>query len=295
MSYDFELKIHGKCILAGEHSVLRGVPALVLPVKGSFLDIKYSKTDSKLDLHCTGEQHALWDVLTWGVLERACEKFSITKEDLKGNLILHSNLNLGAGMGASATLCVGIAKLFKHWGYLKEDIYEFARGLEDIFHGESSGVDIAVALEGKALRFLRSGKKDLLNMKWMPNLFLTYSGSKGITSDCVAKVKALFESNKLQADNIDSEMKSAVEIMEESLSQEGEKSLSRFIEGMQKAKNCFTQWELLEGGLLEKMKEIEDLGALAVKPTGSGNGGYILSCWKGLPPKVEGLEFIPVG
>jgi mevalonate kinase len=43
------------------------------------------------------------------------------------------------------------------------------------------------------------------------------------------------------------------------------------------------------------MKEIEALGALAVKPTGSGDGGFILSLWKEAPPKNSGLDFIPVG
>lgn len=295
MPYDFELKIHGKCILAGEHSVLRGVPALVLPVKGSFLDMKYTNTDEEFALLCSGEQSALWDVLFWGVLERACEKLSISKTDLKGNLVLHSNLNLGAGMGASATLCVGVAKLFRYWDLLDSDIYEFARDLEDIFHGESSGVDIAVALEGKALRFLRTGSKEVLKMKWMPNLFLTYSGSKGITSECVAKVKSLFDENESRAKSIDESMKEAVRCMEESLSQGQEAALDKFLVGMNKAKECFVNWDLLDGGVQEKMKEIESLGALAVKPTGSGNGGYILSCWKGLPPKVDGLDFIPVG
>ena len=56
-------------------------------------------------------------------------------------------------MGGSAALCVGITRFFAHLDYLPQDaIYEFSRSLEDLFHGESSGVDIAVAMEGQGIR-----------------------------------------------------------------------------------------------------------------------------------------------
>ena len=71
--------------------------------------------------------------------------------------------------------------------------------------------------------------------------------------------------------------------------------LPNFVNAMEVASKCFADWDLLGGGVKETMDKAKSLGALAVKPTGSGNGGYVLSCWNSEPPKDSGLEFILVG
>lgn len=43
MSYDFQTTTHGKWILAGEHTVLRGHGALVFPILGKKLTLSYKK------------------------------------------------------------------------------------------------------------------------------------------------------------------------------------------------------------------------------------------------------------
>ncbi len=74
-------------------------------------------------------------LLVWGVLEKACENKKIQRSDLKGTLLLESSIPVGAGMGASAALCVALTRWL---GYLKlrqeeSEYYEFARNLENLF------------------------------------------------------------------------------------------------------------------------------------------------------------------
>ena len=46
---DFEVKVSGKWILAGEHSVLRGGRAIVFPLNSRYLKLKYDKTETDFE------------------------------------------------------------------------------------------------------------------------------------------------------------------------------------------------------------------------------------------------------
>jgi mevalonate kinase len=152
----FEARIFGKWILAGEHSVLRGCPALVFPLKSRALEIQYLENQKPLVVEMEKGPGDGMESLLWKVLDRACEKKGIQKKELKGVLRLRNNIPIGAGLGASAALCVGLAKWFQALGHIDEsELYEFSRSLEDLFHGESSGVDIAVAISGSGIKFFK--------------------------------------------------------------------------------------------------------------------------------------------
>ena len=45
------------------------------------------------------------------------------------------------------------------------------------------------------------------------------------------------------------------------------------------ARDCFESWGLCDGAMGTHIKDLEEKGAVAVKPTGSGGGGYALSLW----------------
>ncbi|HEY1020735.1 MAG TPA: hypothetical protein VGE06_00420, partial [Flavisolibacter sp.] len=179
MSIDFTCKSFGKWILAGEHAVLRGVPALVFPIQSRNLELSYSKGHNPLELRLVGDHGKDLQLLVWGVLEKACEIKKISRADLTGTLLLESSIPVGAGMGASATLCVALTRWLGFLGYVEEsEFYEFARNLENLFHGESSGVDIAVALTGQGLYFTRAGERKPLQASWQPRWYISYSGKR---------------------------------------------------------------------------------------------------------------------
>lgn len=294
MSIDFSCKSFGKWILAGEHAVLRGVPALVFPIQSRALELHYSRGENPLELRLIGDHGKDLQLLIWGVLEKACELKKISRSALKGTLLLESSIPVGAGMGASAALCVALTRWLGFLGYVEEsEYYEFARNLENLFHGESSGVDIAVALSGEGLRFVRDGERKPVTLAWKPRWYISYSGKRGVTVDAVNKVKDLILQDPAKGEMLDQQMAQAVALSERALKMEEPQGLVELKKALELAGDCFEQWGLNEGAPAAHLRWLKEKGAVAVKPTGSGGGGYVLSLWSQEPPEEVLSQLIP--
>jgi Mevalonate kinase len=291
---DFQCRSYGKWIMVGEHAVIRGSPALVFPLRSRVLDLEYSQTEQPLELKLEGEHGTELQLLVWGVVEKACEKLKIPRSDLKGVLRLKSSLPVGAGMGASGALCVALSRWLGHLGYIKApEFYEFSRQLENLFHGESSGVDVAVALSGEGLRFLRHGEQKSIKPSWTPKLYISYTGKRGVTVDAVNKVKDLLAKNPEMGERIDLEMAESVALAEKALHLTEAEGLSLLAKALERAGHCFVQWGLNDGAPANHIAWLREAGAIAVKPTGSGGGGYVLSLWNQEPAPHVAKELIP--
>ena len=199
----FNTRTYGKWILAGEHAVLRGNPALAFPLLTKYLELDFQPEKSNLHVEFKGEHGEELKLLFYGVIENAMSRLNV-QEPLHGTFVITSSLPVGAGLGASAALCGAVARWCEAQGWVASaEVYEFARRLEDLFHGESSGVDVAVSLSAKGLRFVRGGEKTPLQINWWPKLYLSYCGQRGMTAECVTKVKRMFETDYSAAARID--------------------------------------------------------------------------------------------
>lgn len=287
MELSFQRKVHGKWILAGEHAVLRGVTALVFPIQEAYLEISYQQTKEPLSLQLSGRYGTELDLLFWGVLEKSFQILGLQKDEmhLKGVVRIRSEIPIGAGLGASGALCVAMSSWLSSLGYMKDsELYFFAKKLEDIFHGESSGVDVAVALSGQGLKFSRQqeNQKTEIQPLWRPQLMVSFSGKRGVTKDCVQKVKDFIAKDTQLGLALDQQMRQASELGERSLLQPGLDLKTReqlLIQAMDMGNDCFEQWGLNSEAPKKHMQWLRQLGALSVKPTGSGDGGFILSYW----------------
>ena len=288
--------VPGKWILAGEHSVLRGGEAIVFPLMSRFLKLTYQpdadiKRSEALSIQLVGQENQKLETVIRSVIYRAFEKLGLGANEVCGELQFESCIRFGAGMGASATLCVALTRLLCELGYINHtEMYEFARDLENLFHGESSGVDVAVALGQQPMIFSRLEGFKTFSLAQKPFLYLSYTGVQGVTKDCVTKVKSILQEQPEFGKQVDQQMFAAVEKFKSHILSKAstEVNLDLWQQLMTLAYGCFQQWGLVNP-IVEKHEQLlKKAGARAVKLTGSGGGGYMLSLWE-RPP--EGLEF----
>jgi mevalonate kinase len=269
---------------------LRGHPALVFPAKTCYFEAEYRESSSKLHAVCESDQGEQMKMVFQGLLEKAVADLGHDRDELRGDLFLKNTIPLVGGMGASAAICVSVTKLLNHWGWVKEhDIFSFSKNLEDLFHGESSGVDVAIAMRARPLIYKTPGEFMDFDQAWKPHLYLSHCGKRGVTADCIRKVKKLWETNESLAQMIDLDMKRAFDLGHASL-QKSNGTAEELQQAILLARSCFERWGLVSNELSAHMNELHKMGALATKPTGSGEGGFVLSLWREKPPQAAGFE-----
>ena len=287
---DFETTTHGKWILAGEHAVLRGHPALVFPIKEKKLTLRYQPSRHELTLEYMGENGTDIHQLFLSVLKHGMQILNQPFDDIHGHFYLNSNIPVGVGMGASAALCVAISRWFASQNKLAlQETQPFARELEHLFHGQSSGLDIAGVAATSGLYF-QEGITTPIKQTWQPQWFLSSCGEVGMTSSCIKAVQALWQTDPMQARRIDQTMQNSVIEARSALE---EKNTAQLAKAINHAANCFKQWGLISPSLQQHIETLRDTGAIAVKPTGSGGGGYVLSLWNGEVHNTT-IKLIPV-
>jgi mevalonate kinase len=275
-SLDFE-KVYSKIILCGEHSVLRGGLAVVAPLKLHSLSYKVEKANSPFELIYSKDSEA-YEILVEGTFEKAFQMLSLDRESVKAKIHLESLVPLSKGLGGSAAVSVFVARSLAQLGFFsKEKIFSFAVELENMFHGESSGVDVAGCLSDKPQTYKRGEPPRAINNFENRFLFgLSDSTQRGDTEDCILKVLELKKKNKKLFYHLDGEMNKASHKVVVGLEKGDLNILSTAFE---KALDIFSLWKLVSPEMDTLVSDLKDSGALAAKPTGSGDGGFILSLW----------------
>lgn len=286
----FQANVPGKWILTGEHTVVRGGKALVFPLLSKCLRLRHFDSPQSLP---SKDAKILSDALATAA--RGAKKFLETqgqKKSAKKNaanfqfpieqFTVDSSIPIGSGLGSSAALCVALAKWFASKGRIyEEEIFGMALEMEHAFHGKSSGMDVAVALAMQPLEFQLEKTPKSFSPSWCPHIYLLDSGERSTTKESVLKVMGMHEHNPEKFNSVDKQMKESVELALQSLcSDSGEDSFEALNKAIHIGRECYSDWGLVTPAMQTRAESALEAGANAWKPTGSGQGGFIITLWK---------------
>lgn len=179
----------GKIILFGEHAVVWGAKALA-----AALPLCMEATASSNDTLCV-------EVPQWRFSITPTEKsihgeafaallshLPFTPEPLK--IIVKSDIPPRAGLGSSAALAASVIHVIAavHQEVLPFDVrFGAVQAWESVFHGNPSGIDATLALQGGILMYDRqTGATEVTAA--LPEILVVHSGTSGDTRTTVARV-----------------------------------------------------------------------------------------------------------
>ena len=158
----------GKLILMGEHAVVYGEPGLVIPLPQLRASVSFYLAESPrleapdLSLFLDAAALAVSEHPLVLTLQRACHYFSLhyhTPAQLPSLCYqIQSDIPLKRGMGSGTAISCAVFKAFSAYYQLQvspNEVQDFAQQMDQIYHGQPSGIDAAVIAHERPLRFQR--------------------------------------------------------------------------------------------------------------------------------------------
>lgn len=288
----------GKLMLFGEHAVVYGSPCIVTAVNQRvYVSIKKTG-DARININAPGLQidNYSLNVSDLGHIDypkdvrfvlKAIEIF-FKKYNVESGLNIYTKSDFsslfGFGSSSAVTVCMvkALAEIF--------DIQVDNKALFDISYetvleiqGVGSGFDIAAAVWGGTIYFVRGGKVIRPLKISDPSLIVGYTGIKADTTTLVQKVSKLYNSHKKNIDEIFTSIKMVVDNAKTALLNTDYPKLGELMDKNQSLLEKLSVSSIELDNLINSAKQA---GALGAKLSGAGGG----DCMIALADKSKILE-----
>jgi mevalonate kinase len=276
---------HGKVILLGEHSVVHGRPALALAVTRG-CEVTASRLPSSAAALTTLHIEP-WNVdvdtgrannLGREPLQQALKVARGMYDDaLEFALAATMRVPSGAGMGSSAALGVAVLRALDEVRGItrpEDEIYQRSLAWEQVFHGNPSGVDNAMATHGGMAQFTKGQPLVRVVPRHPVSLVVAYSGSSSSTKLMVDSVARQLAKDPVGMNKSFDAIAAIVSNGKLALETGDLKSLGQLMTMNHKLLSGM----MLSTDVLEEMiAAAVEAGALGAKVTGAGGGGCMVA------------------
>jgi mevalonate kinase len=271
---------HSKLILIGEHSVVYGQPAIALPVTILKTTVTISPTKYGQYIENSEFRRRL-DLLgdefegIRQLIMRLLKKFHSAK--LPFSLEIDSNIPLGRGLGASASLATAITRAFFDFfdaTLSAEDLRFYANFSENITHGKSSGIDVATVNSDQPLWFIKDKTIEPFELNLHGFIVIGDSGVHGFTAQAINIVREKLVEETAATENCIETLGDLAHASKDFLMTDQLKKLG---EVMNEAHENLSALGVSHPRLDTLVETARANGALGAKLTGSGLGGVMVA------------------
>ncbi|MFO7872283.1 MAG: mevalonate kinase [Candidatus Undinarchaeales archaeon] len=303
---------YGKTILFNEHFVVYGIPAIASAINDQTtaeVELTDDLTPSGNEGSMAGEGWVLEDnrEANPGYKEKKLEQqkdsikrvlkavdFDTTDKNIK--ITVNGNLKAVGGVGASAAICVAVARALNRkfdLDFDDEKINEIAYEGEKAYAGTPSGIDNTASTFGGLIWFEKTDEGSKIDRLSLENPVEIVLGNTGLTTDtakAVAGVKERKEKNPEKYNKLFEQARNLVGKAKEELLNSNFKEVGKL---MNKNHTLLKAIEVSHPKLDELVDIARENGAYGAKMTGGGLGGYMLALTPGkeLQDKVaEAME-----
>lgn len=201
-------KTCAKIIITGEHSVVYGYNALVMPVNSLYTNVTIEPSNTweiESDIYF-GPLHLVPNNLKNIQQLILATMIKINRFDTF-KIIIDSNIPNHCGLGSSAAVSCGIVKAIYNYYQLylsKEKLISLIQVAEKIAHGNASGIDSAIVTYQKPLWYNRNDGMEIVNINYDATLLIVNSQIKSSTKEAVMVVanNVLYNNSQKKLDKI---------------------------------------------------------------------------------------------
>lgn len=269
-----------KAIIVGEHAVVYGAKAIAMPIDTLHIKLELTPRHEERGVRfCLGGRPVPEHLA--GVVDDAMRCLGIKPYSL--DIAAQSNILIGAGVGSSAALCIGVLRALADAHQLKlskEKLAHFGNQLEKRFHGNPSGLDTAVVAMETVIAFQKGKAPTPITVAKLGTagalkpwpFALIDTGVRSSTMTMI-QVAASYFQGRLGEQRLAAFNQLATDA-EQGLGT-GEPAL--VARAMRQAAMHLDAAGVVNVELKAAMQAAEAAGALAAKPTGAGGGGCVLA------------------
>jgi len=275
-----EARAPGKIILAGEHAVVYGRPALAAPVFGVQARVRVTPATRAWVYAPAVQLDAALEALPPAhPLRRAIEDTwaTLAVPPRPARVHIASTIPVAAGLGSGAAVTVAIVRALAAFAgrpLPSEQVNALAYDIEKLHHGTPSGIDNTVITYGRPLVYRKGAGWELLQVARPVPLVIADTGHPAPTRDMVAGVRARWQAARERYEALFDAIAAAVAAARQALAAGDLAALGRALRDNQRLLRAIGVSSPALDALVDAALAA---GAYGAKLSGAGGGGNMLA------------------